>query len=395
MEPPIIPGAVFCRTAQGGIFQNLPKDNYPLGGNIMEEKSFWVGLRLIKTLNNPNLIRLVSHFGSAEGVWKASQAEIASALDSEILADQVTALRQLIQLPQAMEQLRQRGIGVVTLADESYPVLLGHIYNPPPVLFYLGDMDRLTSWPVAVVGTRTPTPYGKKVALWLGEELARHQVTVISGMARGIDSLAHRGALNSGGVTAAVLGCGLDIVYPRENSQLMTEISGSGVVISEFPLGTPPEARNFPARNRIISGLALGTVVVEAAEKSGALITANVALEQGRDVMAVPGQITAPYSRGPNNLIKQGAAVVLGAGDIMAELGMGVLFTPHSNDSSGHLKMNEDEVLLSRLIEYEPVSVEMLVQKTGLPAGQVLTALMFLEMKGLIKQMPGRLYTRT
>jgi len=190
------------------------------------------------------------------------------------------------------------------------------------------------------------------------------------------------------------LGCGVDVVYPRENARLVDEIANNGAVISEFPPGSRPESWHFPVRNRVISGLARVVVVVEATEKSGALITANVALEQGRDVMAVPGQITALYSRGSNNLIKQGAAVVLGAGDIMAELGMGMLFAAHANDTSGHLKMNEDELLLSRLIEYEPVSVEMLVQKTGLPAGQVLTALMFLEMKGLIKQMPGRLYTR-
>ena len=362
------------------------------------KKVCWLAWHIILAGQARRFWEIMNRFGDPVKAWYAPDNEFGTA--SGLLAgyrNETLERRRNTNLNQVAAFLdsSNKETSLLFYTDADYPEQLKNIFDPPPVLYLRGNRSSLRDVPVALVGSRRATPYGLSVAENLALDLAAASVGVVSGMARGIDTAAHRGAIKGGGRTVAVLGCGVDVVYPRENARLVDEIAITGAVISEFPPGSQPEPWHFPVRNRVISGLSRIVVVVEATEKSGALITANVALEQGRDVMAVPGQITAPYSRGPNNLIKQGAAVVLGAGDIMAELGMGVLFAPHANDNSGHLKMNEDEVLLSRLIEYEPVSVEMLVQKTGLPAGQVLTALMFLEMKGLIKQMPGRLYTKT
>jgi len=247
---------------------------------------------------------------------------------------------------------------------------------------------------VAVVGSRKPSPYGLLVAEKLAKDLAALGITVVSGMARGIDTAGHKGALAGGGRTVAVLGCGPDVVYPRENKKLVDRIVENGAVISEYPLGTLPEPWHFPARNRIISGLSLGTVVVEAAEKSGALITADFALEQGRDVMAVPGNVVSPLSRGPHRLIRQGARLVEGAGDIIDEMGLERLFPVPEESSGGKYKMSAEEEALYRLLSLDPVPLDELIDRTGLPPQKVMAALMYLEIKGLTRQMPGKLYVR-
>jgi len=362
------------------------------------KKVYWLAWHMVLAGQARRFWEIIDHFGDPARAWSAPDEDFGT-LSGMLVGHRCETLdrRHNTDLDRvaAFLDCGDKQMSLLFYTDEGYPEQLKNIYDPPPVLYTRGDRNSLREVAVALVGSRRATPYGLSVAENLARELAAAGVGVVSGMARGIDTAAHRGALKGGGKTVAVLGCGLDVAYPRENAGLAKEIASNGAVISEFPPGSQPEAWHFPVRNRIISGLSKIVVVVEATEKSGALITANVALEQGRDVMAVPGQITAPNSRGANNLIKQGAAVVLGTGDITAELGMGVLFTPQTVDNAGRLQMNDDETLLSRFIEYEPVAVEMLVQKTGLPAGRVLTALMYLEMKGLVRQMPGRLYVRT
>ncbi|MGB9825354.1 MAG: DNA-processing protein DprA, partial [Desulfofundulus sp.] len=261
-------------------------------------------------------------------------------------------------------------------------------------LFVRGTLPQPGGQFVAIVGSRRATPYGVTVAENLGGELALAGVTVVSGMARGIDSAAHRGALAAGGRTVAVLGCGVDVVYPRENKRLMEGIIEAGAVISEFPPGSPPEAWHFPVRNRIISGLSRATVVVEAAGKSGALITADLALDQGRDVMAVPGPVTSRQSRGSNQLIKQGARLVESAEDVLEELGITCLFSGKHLQSPGMPGLTAVEETVYGMLSCEPVPVDIIVENTGLSVQQVLSALMFLEVKALVRQFPGRLYAR-
>lgn len=303
--------------------------------------------------------------------------------------------RKKTDIPKVANYLEDRELNIIFFNDSGYPEQLKNIFDPPPVLFLRGNSGFLKNTSVSLVGSRRASPYGLTVAESLSRDLASVGITVVSGMARGIDTAAHRGAIDAGGKTVAVLGCGVDVVYPKENRKVMESIIQHGAVVSEFPPGTPPDSWHFPVRNRVISGLSKLVVVVEAAERSGALITAHVALEQGRDVMAVPGNITSKLSKGPNGLIKQGAAPVLSARDVLDELGMGMIFSQQPDKLAGGLKLTDDEKLLLRFLNYEPISMEKIVHKSGLPASQVMSALMFLEMKGLVRQMPGRLYAQS
>lgn len=290
-------------------------------------------------------------------------------------------------LEEKVHRWQQQKIFFIDYSHRQFPELLRNIADPPLGLFYSGDAGLLGQQAVAVVGSRRATAYGLYMAEKLGRELARAGITVVSGLARGIDTAAHRGALAGGGRTVAVLGCGLDVVYPRENQKLFADIAGCGALVSEFPPGTPPQPWHFPVRNRIISGLCRAVVVVEAGEKSGAMITAYLALEQGRDVMAVPGQATSKMSRGPHRLLRQGARLVEDAGDILEELGLTRLFTDAVGASGVSLEPAEEALLA--LISWEPVDVDTLSVKSGLPVSQVLTILSFLELKGLVRQLPG------
>ncbi|MDD2553391.1 MAG: DNA-processing protein DprA [Desulfotomaculaceae bacterium] len=361
----------------------------------MEDRLYWLGWQCLMPERGKKLWSLLKHFGSPRAAWKASVKELTGvpgigANDPEDLA------RRRAEFDPAKEAARLQGAGVsfICYGEPDYPENLLQIFDPPPVIFIKGSVKSSDKLAVAVVGSRKPSPYGLLVAERFTKDLAALGVTVVSGMARGIDTAGHKGALVSGGRTVAVLGCGLDVVYPRENKKLMDKIVDSGAVISEYPLGTPPESWHFPARNRIISGLSLGTVVIEAAEKSGALITADFALEQGRDVMAVPGNIVSPLSRGPHRLIKQGARLVQGAGDIIDELGLERLFPAQEENDGGKVKMSVDEEALYSLLSLEPVSLDELIDKTGFPPQKVLAALMYLEIKGFTRQMPGKLYVR-
>lgn len=339
---------------------------------------------------------LVKHFGSPRAAWEAGVKELSGAPGiGDEGPDGLARRRSQLDPVRETAKLDSLGITFICHNEPVYPENLLEIFDLPPVIFLRGHLKSTDKLAIAVVGSRKPSPYGQVVAEKLAKDLAAVGVTVVSGMARGIDTAAHKGALAAGGRTIAVLGCGPDVVYPRENHRLMDKIITNGVVISEFPPGTPPEAWRFPVRNRIISGLSQGTVVVEAAERSGALITADFALEQGRDVMAVPGNVVNPLSRGPHRLIKQGARLVEGAGDILDELGMEKLFPLPEAGSEGTIKMSKEEEALYSLLSLDPVSLDELIGRSGLSPQKAMAALMYLEIKGLTRQMPGKFYVRT
>ena|SRR6266849_9648645 len=308
--------------------------------------------------------------------------------------------------PSGPTVLPGKGVATLDLADEHYPAWLRAIPDPPPVLYCDGSLEPGDRQAVAIVGSRQATPYGLRVTDALARELSRLGFTIVSGFARGIDAAAHRAALASGGRTVAVLGCGLDVDYPSGHASLRTEISGSGAVLTEFAPGTAPFATNFPRRNRIISGLALGVVVVEAAEDSGSLITARLALEQGREVFAVPGPIDAPTSRGPHGLLKQGAKLVETVDDIVEELlpQLETMRTPLSQDfvatGAGRRRpfapkppdLSPEEQVVLRVIGREPRHLDDLTEQSRLSAAEVARILLGLELKALVHQLPGQQY---
>lgn len=339
---------------------------------------------------------LVNHFGSPRAAWEASVKDLSGAPGVGNEGPEGLARRRsLLDPEEEVARLQSLGITFICHTDPAYPKNLLEIYDPPPVIFLKGHLKPTDDLAIAVVGARKASPYGLVVAEKLAKDLAAVGITVVSGMARGIDAAAHKGALAGGGRTIAVLGCGVDIVYPRENRRLMDNIINDGAVISEFPPGAAPEPWHFPVRNRIISGLTRGTVVVEAAEGSGALITAEFALEQGRDVMAVPGNVVNALSRGPHLLIKQGARLVEGAGDILDELGLEKLFPVREAGGEGMVKMSKEEEMLYGLLSLDPVSLDELIDKSGLLPQKAMAALMYLEIKGLVRQMPGKFFART
>jgi DNA processing protein len=308
--------------------------------------------------------------------------------------------------PSGPTVLSGKGVATLDLADEHYPAWLRTIPDPPPVLYCDGSLEPGDRQAVAIVGSRQATPYGLRVTDALARELSRLGFTIVSGFARGIDAAAHRAALASGGRTVAVLGCGLDVDYPSGHASLRTEIAGSGAVLTEFAPGTAPFATNFPRRNRIISGLTLGVVVVEAAEDSGSLITARLALEQGREVFAVPGPIDAPTSRGPHGLLKQGAKLVETVDDIVEELlpQLETMRTPLSQDfvatGAGGRRpfapkppdLSPEEQVVFRVIGREPRHLDDLTEQSRLSAAEVARILLGLELKALVHQLPGQQY---
>ncbi len=306
------------------------------------------------------------------------------------------------QVNQALEDLEKYQVQVVTCHDEEYPSALTTIFDPPPLLYVKGAPLQRHDILVAVVGSRRASTYGRTVAEQLCRELSMKGVTVVSGMARGIDSAAHRGALHAGGRTIAVLGCGVNVIYPPENSQLYHEILEHGTIISEYPLHAKPDRGNFPARNRIISGMSLGTVVVEAGSRSGALITADTALEQGRDVFAVPGNITSASSQGTNHLLKQGAILVEHAEDILdalpleisRELGQIQPELPFKEPPPLSPPLTAEEQRVLACIDTHPIHIDTITIRSQLPSSKVSATLMLLEMKNLIRQLTGKMFLR-
>jgi len=356
----------------------------------VSERKYWVGFNIVPGIGPAKVRALLDHFGDLETAWHAEARDLqAAGLDRRAL-ENLLNVRATLDLDAEMEKIAQAGAQVLTWDDPEYPPLLRKTYSPPPVLYVKGELRPEDEWAVAVVGTRRATVYGKEVTRKIAGELARSGLTIVSGLARGIDAQAHRAALEAGGRTIAVLGCGIDIIYPAEHRRLAQEITEHGALVSEYALGTPPEGSNFPPRNRIISGLSLGVVITEAGVGSGALITADFALEQGREVFAVPGSIFSPRSQGTNRLIQQGAKLVLTVEDILEELNL-TMISQHV-EARAILPENETEAALLQYLSSEPTHVDELGRQSGLPIAQVNSTLALMELKGMVRQVGGMHY---
>jgi DNA processing protein len=390
---------------------------------VTNEKIYWIWLSTIPGIGARRFLKLLEYFESPQQLFEASDQELAQSAKilGDKCAEQIAAARNEEALKRAESILNLPDIRTLTLMCPDYPPLLKAIYDPPPVLYCKGLPLRTDGSSIAVVGSRRSSEYGRMAARRLSCRLAAAGVSIVSGMARGIDTMAHRGALDAAnGYTVAVLGCGVDYIYPPENSSLYKSILERGTILSEYPPGTIPTAGNFPARNRIISGLAHGTLVVEAGLKSGALITVDFALEQGREVYALPGNINSPFSEGTNKLLKDGARMITSERDILEDLD--VSFKPMFSPASGPIAAANDslstggagpsgtqssdipqaaakaavldffETLVYNALEDGEKGLEELIQATNLPVGRLNATLTLMEIKGIIKQIPGKIF---
>jgi DNA processing protein len=353
------------------------------------EWAAWVALKMVPGIGNVLGLGLVRAFGAARAVFAARDQDLQCAgVRREIRA----ALRRFDRWREAEAQIarmQRSGGQLLTWNDARYPERLRHIHDPPLFLYVLGALDTADAAAVAVVGSRDASAYGRHWTATISEGLATRGVTVVSGMARGIDAVAHDAALRAGGRTIAVLGSGIDVVYPSEHHRLHMRIAQHGAVVSEYPMGAQPDAENFPARNRIISGLTAATVVVEATERSGSLITAQCAAEQGREVFAVPGPIGA-RTRGTHQLLRQGAALAESAEDIVREI------LPHLDPAPPHraVPLSDLETAIVAQLDASPRSVDEVIARTGLAASVVLETLLVLELRGAVRQQPGQQFAR-
>ncbi|OGO39806.1 MAG: DNA protecting protein DprA [Chloroflexi bacterium RBG_16_57_8] len=355
------------------------------------ELKYWVGFTMVPGIGRVRLGQLESHFGNVEIAWKASPSELKrSGLDSGSVKS-IVSTRPGIDLDAEMEKMERFGVKAFTCNDPDYPARLKEIYDYPPVLYVRGSIISQDEWCMAIVGTRRATVYGRQVTEEFVTDLARSKITIVSGLARGVDTVAHHAALEAGGRTMAVFACGLDTVYPSENANLARRIMENGALISEYPVGTKPRADNFPRRNRIMSGLSLGTLVIEAGESSGALITAQMALEQDREVFAVPGSILSPASKGTNKLIQDGAKLVLDYTDILEELNL--MAVERQIEMKELLPASETESLLLKRVRAEPTHIDEICRASGLPASTVSSTLAMMELKGMVKQVGAMNYS--
>jgi DNA processing protein len=376
----------------------------------------WMALALAPEMGPTRTARAIAQLGAAERVFEASLTELEAAGLPARAAQFVFEGRAFEVAEDESKRVAEAGGSFLTREDEAYPERLLEIYDPPAVLWIRGDAELLARPGIAVVGTRQPSPYGSGMAEMLARDLANRGLVIISGMARGVDSAAHKGTLDAGGKTVAVWGTGIDVVYPKENKKLAERIVESGgTIASEFPLGTFPAPQNFPLRNRILSGMSIGVLVVEAAEYSGTRITARCAMEQNRDVYAVPGNVTNKNAWGPNTLIKQGAKLTATWEDVWEELpstvkreleaAMGVAGQDESNGGGGASLFNEtddkplprhERLVLERLRRDESIQLDDLIEglEAQLGSAEIFTALFELELRGRVKQLPGKNYVR-
>jgi len=368
-----------------------------------DKLKYWLALKSIAGIGNILFPALIDSFGTLEAIFSASAAELQTAPGiTKKAAAAVAGFKNWDNIKKSLELIENAGINIITYQDELYPAKLLEIYDRPPFLYVKGSLKK-EDINISIVGSRLASTYGKYTTERISRELALRGVTIVSGLARGIDSAAHRGALAAQGRTIAVLGTGLDVIYPPENKKLFTAIGQNGAVVSEFPLGTPPHAFNFPARNRIISGMSYGVVVVEAGEKSGSLITARLALEQGREVFAVPGSIDSAGSRGTNKLIKQGAKLIENTDDILEEILPQLEKTKiqealSTSGTETHIagkneNLNSIDRQIIDLLSNDRLHIDELITVTGLSPNEILSSLMVLELKGLIKQHPGKFFS--
>lgn len=360
-----------------------------------EVLKYWNAINQNLKIGPVRFKKLYNYFESIKQAFFASASELKEAGIEENITEYFIEKRKRIDPDLEMEKLEKENIEIITILDKSYPRILKEIYNPPPLLYIKGNFQKSDELSIAVVGTRKPSPYGKQVALEIVRDLTKQGITIISGLAIGIDSIVHDCALKNKGRTIAVLGSGLDqkSIYPSSNKKLARQIMECGAVITEFPLNTPPLKHHFPSRNRIISGLSLGTLIIEAPEKSGALITANYALEQNREIFAIPGNIYSSASFGPNDLIKKGAKLTSCASDILNELNLS-LATEYTKKQEIVPETKEEAILL-KFLNKEPTHIDKLIRKTGLTTAAINSTLTLMEIKGKIKNLGGMNYIIT
>ena len=344
---------------------------------------YWLGFHLIPQMGAVRILQLKQYFGSLEDAWRASDADLRQVGLPQNALQAVLSQRKKIDLNKAWQRICNLGITFITLDDVDYPADLRIIPDPPPVLYVQGKLTEADSLALAIVGTRRATRYGRDVTSLLARQLASSGVTIVSGMALGIDTAAHQGALQAQGRTIAILGCGIDITYPKENHRLAQQIIQHGALISEFPLGTPPTGSNFPRRNRILSGLSLGVLVTEAPIKSGALITAETALEQSREVFAIPANIFNKVGQGCNQLIKEGATLVTEAADILDALNVAYVRVTTKQQTEQVAPENDIEKQVLQLLEIDPIHIDDIIRISQFSTNDVIAALTILELKGL------------
>lgn len=362
--------------------------------NQAAEAIHYLLFSLVPEIGSRRLMRLVQAFGTAVEAWQASESALQSAGLERRPLEQLLHARKQLNAEVEWEKVQRAGARVITLRDDEYPPSLRSLGDAPPVLYIKGTLLPDDQRAIGIVGTRKATPYGRDIAAQFSKVLASHRVAVISGLAHGIDAAAHRGALEGHGRTIAVLGNGIDTVYPPDHRELAKAITGQGALITEFPIGAKPEARHFPRRNRLISGLALGILVVEAPLQSGALITADFAIEQGREVFAVPGSIHSHASSGTNRLIQEGAKLVTSVEDILEELNIA-----HEKRQTHQVarEVSPDSPLEAEILKHlsaDPLHIDDLVRLAGLPVSTVNSMLTILELKGAVRAVGSHSYSR-
>jgi DNA processing protein len=364
----------------------------------------WLALALTPGLGARMAGKLLREMGSPEAIFNASLTELEARRLPAAVAQALHTRQPLSAAAKELAQAQAAGVRLLTWDEPEYPQRLREIYDPPPLLYVRGNVELLQRHLISIVGSRRPTSYGNQMAEKLAKDLADRGLVIVSGLARGIDSSAHKGALSStAGATIGVLGCGIDVVYPKENKKIFAEMEQRGAIISEFAMGTFPGPQNFPIRNRIIAGMSLGVVVVEGAQYSGSLITARLAIEFGREVYGVPGNATQPSSFGPNQLIKQGAKLVTSWGDVIEELPTPIradLLPVETANSEQRTMLVEqalepnERILYDLLTTDEARQVDDLVERSGLTSSEVLASLFDLELKGVVRQLPGKQFLK-
>ena len=363
-----------------------------IGTSMTDETRYWLGFSLIPAIGPARFSQLESHFKNLGDAWRASAGELRMAGLDDAAVKAVSEARPKIDVDRELSAMTKLGIELITWHDKLYPARLKEIYNRPALLFIKGSLKERDEWSVAVVGTRRPTIYGRQVADEMAAALAGNDITVVSGLAKGIDTVAHLAALNAGGRTIAVLGGGLGAIYPAENKKLAERICGQGALVSEYPPTTLPRPEYFPRRNRIISGLSLGTLVIEAGEGSGALITAQMALEQNREVFAIPGSILSAASSGTNKLIQEGAKLVKNVSDILEELNLKSV--AHQIEMKEAVPATVEELTILKYLKREPCHIDEICENSRLPAQVISSALATMELKGLVKQVSSMNYAQ-
>ena len=361
---------------------------------MLEQRDLVIWLNHIEGITHKDMEYLTNYFHDIEEIWYADKKHIIGALgDRSIISSKIIENRDEGSIEKIFRSLGDNDILPVTIYDSAYPSKLKNIYDPPYVIYIKGNKIDFDMPLVSIVGTRKATPYGKWAAHHFARELAKWGVGIISGLALGIDTCAHKGALDGDGYTMGVLGCGLDQYYPASNRALMDKIFEKGCVISEYYLGTPPLKYHFPARNRIVSGLSDGVIVIEAPEKSGALITADFALDQGKDVYALPGNINNIQSKGANKLIRDGARILLEVGDIIENLRYRYPMDKVDKKQSIKDDLSDLEMRVFDVIRRNPINIDLIINETGIKASELNPILTILEIKGYINRMPGKIFT--